>query len=61
MNDEDRVSECCGALLVKYNRKWMDGVCSKCDKHSPSINNVRNKKGELNGKEKSSKPEYMDG
>ena len=29
-------SECCGARLKYYDKNWDDGVCSKCDHHSPA-------------------------
>ena len=31
-----KVSECCGARLMKYDRNWDDGVCSECNEHSPA-------------------------
>ena len=37
-----KVSECCGARLMKYDRNWDDGVCSECNEHSPA-----HKEGEL--------------
>ena len=37
-----KVSECCGARLMKYDRNWDDGVCSECNEHTPA-----QKEGEL--------------
>tara|TARA_R110002051_G_scaffold231639_1_gene293528 strand:- start:976 stop:1101 length:126 start_codon:yes stop_codon:yes gene_type:complete len=31
-----KVSECCGARLMKYDKNWDDGVCSECNEHSPA-------------------------
>ena len=31
-----KVSECCGARLMKYDRNWDDGICSECKEHSPA-------------------------
>ena len=31
-----KVSECCGARLLKYDRNWDDGICSECKEHSPA-------------------------
>ena len=31
-----KVSECCGARLMKYDRNWDDGVCAECNEHSPA-------------------------
>ena len=31
-----KVSECCGERLMKYDRNWDDGGCSKCNEHSPA-------------------------
>ena len=44
---DDKISECCNARLAYYDAMWMDGICSKCNEHSASINNERNKEGEL--------------
>ena len=33
---EEKVSECCGARLLKYDRNWDDGICSECNEHSPA-------------------------
>lgn len=30
-------SECCDAFLKFYDKNWDDGVCSKCNEHSPAI------------------------
>ena len=32
---EEHLSECCEARLKQYSKAWKDGVCSKCDEHSP--------------------------
>ena len=32
---EEHLSECCGEKLKYYDRVWKDGVCTKCDHHSP--------------------------
>ena len=37
-----KVSECCGARLMKYDRNWDDGICSEGNEHSPA-----HKEGEL--------------
>tara|TARA_Y100001973_G_C5191472_1_gene331267 strand:+ start:742 stop:867 length:126 start_codon:yes stop_codon:yes gene_type:complete len=29
-----KLSECCNAQLMKYDHKWNDGVCSKCNEHT---------------------------
>ena len=31
-----KVSECCNERLLKYNRTWDDGICSKCKEHTPA-------------------------
>ena len=31
-----KVSECCGARLMKYDKNWDDGICSECKEHSPA-------------------------
>ena len=31
-----KVSECCGARLMKYDKNWDDGVFSECNEHSPA-------------------------
>ena len=31
-----KVSECCGERLMKYDKNWDDGVCSKCNEHTPA-------------------------
>ena len=31
-----KVSECCGERLTRYDKNWDDGVCSKCNEHSPA-------------------------
>ena len=33
----NKLSECCEARLINYNSIWRDGVCSKCDEHSPEL------------------------
>ena len=30
-------SVCCNAQLRYYDQTWDDGVCTKCDHHSPAI------------------------
>ena len=29
-------SECCGERLLKFDKAWQDGICSKCKEHSPA-------------------------
>ena len=31
-----KVSECCNARLMKYDKNWDDGVCLECNEHSPA-------------------------
>ena len=38
-----KLSECCNADLLKYDKNWDDGICSKCMEHSPAIKNNDNK------------------
>ena len=38
-----KISECCEARLYKYNHQWDDGICSKCNEHTPA-----QKQGEKN-------------
>ena len=38
--DEEKemiISECCGERLTYYNKEWDDGICSKCNEHSPAL------------------------
>jgi len=39
-----KVSECCNARLLKYDRTWDDGICSECKEHTPA---QKEEKGEL--------------
>ena len=32
----DNVSTCCFERLKFYDEAWDDGVCSKCNEHSPA-------------------------
>ena len=32
-----KVSECCGERLTFYNKDWDDGICSKCNEHTPAM------------------------
>ena len=34
-----KVSECCGARLLKYDKNWDDGICLECKEHSPAQKN----------------------
>ena len=31
-----KLSECCGARLMKYDKNWDDGICSECKEHTPA-------------------------
>ena len=31
------ISECCKEKLTHYNKDWDDGICSKCNEHSPAL------------------------
>ena len=35
-NDEKHLSECCNERLTYYDWRWYDGVCPKCNHHSPA-------------------------
>ena len=32
-----KLSECCNAILRRYDKNWNDGVCSECEEHSPAV------------------------
>ena len=36
-DNEDHLSECCSKRLMYYDWRWDDGVCSKCNYHSPAL------------------------
>ena len=33
----NKLSECCNAPLRRYNEIWDDGICTKCDEHTPAL------------------------
>ena len=33
----NKLSECCNAPLRRYNETWDDGICTKCDEHTPAL------------------------
>ena len=35
-DNEEHLSECCNKRLTYYDWRWDDGVCPKCNYHSPA-------------------------